>query len=79
MDGKSPMHLDFESLTEQIVSTYQDESGINFIDVQNLPMRERIVHILNLLLELLFPDQDRVLQKGMFLEIRELTRSWLNY
>lgn len=55
MDKKSPMHLDFESLTDQIISTYQDESGINFIDVQNLPVREKIFDTLGLLLELLFP------------------------
>lgn len=55
MDGKSPTQLDFESLADQIVSTYQDDSGINFIDVRNLPAREKIIHILELLLELLFP------------------------
>jgi len=55
MNQKSPMHLDFESLAGQIVSTFQDDSGISFVDVRNLPMRERINHILDLLLELLFP------------------------
>jgi len=55
MSKRYPMHMDFESMTDQIVSTYQDDSGINFIDVRNLPEREKIVHILNLLLELLFP------------------------
>ncbi len=55
MNGKSPKYLDFESMADQIVSTYQDDSGISFIDVRNLPVREKITHSLELLLELLFP------------------------
>ena len=55
MNGKSLQHLNIESLANQIVLTYQDETGTNFIDVRNLPARERIVHILELLLEVLFP------------------------
>ena len=42
-------------LVEQIAGTYQDDSGINFIDVKNLPVREKILEILDLLLEVLFP------------------------
>ena len=60
MREQSPMHLDFESLASQIVSTYQDGSGINFIDVRSLPAREKITHILGLLLELLFPGYSGV-------------------
>ena len=60
MNGKSPMSLDFESMTDQIVSTYQDGSGINFIDVRSLPAREKITHLLGLLLELLFPGYSGV-------------------
>ncbi|HPC64373.1 MAG TPA: hypothetical protein P5175_03930 [Anaerohalosphaeraceae bacterium] len=48
-------HLDFEKLTEEIVSTYHGDSGINFIDVRNLPVRDKIIHILDLLVELMFP------------------------
>jgi serine O-acetyltransferase len=48
-------HLDFEKLTEEIVSTYHGDSGINFIDVRNLPVRDKIIHILELCMELLFP------------------------
>jgi len=55
MNGRSLKHLDIESLADQIVSTYQDDSGTNFIDVRNLPVREKIIHILELLLEVLFP------------------------
>ena len=55
MDGRSPRQLSIETLTDQIVETYQNDAGINFIDVQNLPVRERIIHILDLIVELLFP------------------------
>jgi serine O-acetyltransferase len=55
MNERSLKHLDIESLADQIVSTYQDDSGTNFIDVRNLPAREKIIHILELLLEVLFP------------------------
>ncbi|MCI0498983.1 MAG: serine acetyltransferase [Planctomycetales bacterium] len=48
-------HLDFEKLADEIVSTYQGDSGINFIDVRNLPVREKIIHILDLLIEIMFP------------------------
>ncbi|MHC4552102.1 MAG: serine O-acetyltransferase EpsC [Planctomycetota bacterium] len=48
-------NLDFEKLTRSIVSTYQGDSGINFIDVRNLPVRDKIVGILELCMELLFP------------------------
>lgn len=55
MDDKLRKNLDFESLTNDIVSTYQNDSGINFIDVRNLPIREKIIDILGLLMEVLFP------------------------
>jgi len=42
-------------IVERLARTYQDESGINFIDVSNLPVRDKIVEILALLLEVLFP------------------------
>jgi serine O-acetyltransferase len=44
-----------EKLAEAIVSTYGGDTGINFIDVTNLPVREKILDILDLLIELLFP------------------------
>jgi serine O-acetyltransferase len=44
-----------EKLVDQITRTYQDDSGINFIDTSNLPVRARIIEILDLLTELLFP------------------------
>lgn len=44
-----------ENLVSEITATYRDDSGINFIDTSNLPVRESIVEILDLLTELLFP------------------------
>lgn len=55
MTKRSLRQLSIESLADEIVATYQDDAGINFIDVQNLPVRQKIIHILELLLELLFP------------------------
>ena len=60
MRERSPLHFYCESLADQIVSTYQDGSGINFIDVRSLPEREKIIHVLGLLLELLFPGYSGV-------------------
>jgi serine O-acetyltransferase len=44
-----------EKLTEVLVESYHSDSGINFIDVTNLPVRDKILQILDLLTELLFP------------------------
>jgi serine O-acetyltransferase len=46
---------DFAQITRDIIRTYEGDSGINFIDVKNLPVRDKIIEILNLLMELLFP------------------------
>ncbi len=40
---------------ERIVETYEGDSGINFIDAANLPVRGQILGILELLFEVLFP------------------------
>lgn len=42
-------------LVDSIVETYHGDSGINFIDAANLPVRGQIQSILDLLFELLFP------------------------
>lgn len=55
MKEPNPNHLDLEALTERLVSTYQGDSGINFIDVRNLPVRGEIIHLIESLMELLFP------------------------
>ncbi len=44
-----------EKLVERIVGTYEGDSGINFSDTANLPVRENIIQILDHLSELLFP------------------------
>ena len=44
-----------EKLVGEIARTYQDDSGINFIDVSNLPARDKILEVLDLLIEVLFP------------------------
>ncbi len=45
----------FEKLVEEITETYKGDSGINFIDVANLPVRGQILDVLELLFEVLFP------------------------
>ncbi|HOK66856.1 MAG TPA: hypothetical protein PLV55_08580 [Anaerohalosphaeraceae bacterium] len=47
--------FNYDAVAEQIVKTYEDDSGINFIDIKNLPVRERIIHVVELLFEILFP------------------------
>jgi len=42
-------------IVKALVDTYQADSGINFIDTKNLPLRDRILEILNLLMEVVFP------------------------
>ena len=44
-----------EELVSQIVGTYKGDIGINFIDSVNLPVRDKILEILDLLFEMLFP------------------------
>lgn len=44
-----------KELVEKIVDTYKGDSGINFIDASNLPAREKILEVLDLFTELLFP------------------------
>jgi len=44
-----------EKLVDRITQTYQGDSGINFIDADNLPVRGQIVEVLGWLFEVLFP------------------------
>ena len=44
-----------KNLVNQIVQTYKGDTGINFIDASNLPVRSGILEILDLLFEVLFP------------------------
>jgi serine O-acetyltransferase len=59
-----------ESLVDQITETYKGDSGINFIDASNLPVQARILEVLDLLTELLFPG---------YTGIRTVTKSNINY
>ena len=44
-----------ETLVERITETYKGDSGINFIDAANLPVRGQIIEVLECLFEVLFP------------------------
>jgi serine O-acetyltransferase len=44
-----------EKLVERISRTYDDDIGINFVDIANLPVRDKILQSLDLMNELLFP------------------------
>jgi serine O-acetyltransferase len=59
-----------EELVGEIVGTYQGDLGINFIDAANLPVRDRILEILDLLFEVLFPG---------FTGKRTITKSNINF
>jgi serine O-acetyltransferase len=59
-----------EELVEQISHTYEGDTGINFIDASNLPVRGEIVQILELLFEVLFPGHTGV---------RPVTKSNINF
>ncbi|MHC4911551.1 MAG: serine O-acetyltransferase EpsC [Planctomycetota bacterium] len=54
--GKSKFtNKKIENLVDEVTETYEGDSGINFIDASNLPVRDKIVEVLELLMELLFP------------------------
>jgi len=44
-----------EKLVDRITETYKGDSGINFIDAANLPVRGQIIEVLEWLFEVLFP------------------------
>ncbi len=44
-----------ENIVSELSKTYEGDCGINFIDATNLPVRDKILEILDLLIELLFP------------------------
>jgi serine O-acetyltransferase len=44
-----------EKLVDRITATYKGDSGINLVDAANLPVRGRIIEVLDSLFELLFP------------------------
>ena len=44
-----------EQIVDRIEHTYKGDSGINFIDTSDLPVRSEIEQILEFLFEVLFP------------------------
>jgi len=44
-----------KDIVDEIIQTYKGDTGINFIDVTNLPVRDKILEVLELLTEILFP------------------------
>ncbi|MHC4060587.1 MAG: serine O-acetyltransferase EpsC [Planctomycetota bacterium] len=70
MDKKTLTNKRIEDLVGAITETYKGDSGINFIDATNLPVREKILEILDLLTELLFPG---------YTGKRTVTQSNINY
>ncbi len=59
-----------QKLVNELVRTYAGDSGINFIDTTNLPVRDKILEILDLLFEVLFPG---------YTGKRAVSKSNLNY
>jgi len=55
MPHKSFSSNELEKLTQEILKSYENDSGTNFIDVKNLPVRDKVLSILDALRELLFP------------------------
>ena len=55
MEKKKLTGGEIQELVSEIARTYEGDSGINFIDATNLPLRGEILEILDLLTELLFP------------------------
>ncbi len=55
MQPDKPTNRRIENLVGRIARTYKGDSGINFIDTSNLPVRDKILEILDLVFEVLFP------------------------
>ncbi len=55
MPQKSFSSEELDRLTQEILQSYVNDIGTNFIDARNLPVRDKILYILNSLMELLFP------------------------
>jgi serine O-acetyltransferase len=70
MPEKKITNQAIEKLVSEIAQTYEGDTGINFIDVTNLPVRDKILNILDLLTEILFPG---------YTGKRTVTKSNINY
>ena len=55
MGNNNSANNKIEQVVRKIADTYKGDSGINFIDVTNLPVRDKILEILDLFIEILFP------------------------
>lgn len=44
-----------DDIVEKLTKTYENDSGINFIEVSNLPVREKVLGSLEMIFEILFP------------------------
>jgi serine O-acetyltransferase len=66
MKKRSFTNKRIEKLVGILMDTYQGDSGINFIDASNLPVRGRILTIIDELFEILFPGHtgNRVVAKA---------------
>jgi serine O-acetyltransferase len=66
MNKKALTDKQLEELVNAITKTYQGDCGINFIDAANLPIRGRILEILDALFEVLFPGHtgNRIITKS---------------
>jgi len=59
-----------DKIVKELIDTYQADSGINFIDTKNLPLRDRIREILDLLMEVIFPG---------YTGVKEVTNSNISF
>lgn len=55
MSNEQSTSKKIEDVVADIAKTYVGDSGTNFIDVSNLPVRDKILEVLDLFTELLFP------------------------
>jgi len=55
MEKKKLTDKKIKILVDELAHTYKGDTGINFINAANLPVRGRIIDILDLLYEVLFP------------------------
>jgi len=55
MEKNKLIGKEIEKLVGKIADTYKGDMGINFIDATNLPVRDKILEVLELLTEILFP------------------------
>ncbi len=44
-----------DGIVDKLTKTYENDSGINFIEISNLPVREKVLGVLDRIFEILFP------------------------